>query len=349
MTRRIQQFVSQFDEYKIDAYLVTCDVNVRYLTSLPVSESWLLVFPKKVFYITDFRYVQEARQRLKGICVRQYTKSMTETLFKIVREMKAKRLGFDDRYVSLALYKQMKKDCPGSVMLVAKNNTVETMREIKEKDEVQKIRAAIKINLKAYRYLKRVVTPGITEQNVLLKLERYVKSQGAEFSFAPIIASGPNSCFPHARVTNRRIRNNESVLIDMGIDIQGYKSDLTRIFFLGKISNLLRKMHDAVAMAQEVAIKKIKPGIPAAQIDQEARNYLKKHKLAKFFGHSLGHGVGLEVHEGPGITQRSGAILRKGMVFTVEPAVYIPHKFGIRIEDMVWVTHDGCEVLSRGA
>lgn len=347
MTRRIKQLVSKFDKCNIDAYLVTCDVNVTYLTRFPAEESWLLVSPKKVFYITDFRYLAAARQGLKGMNVQQYTKSITATLFRLTKAMKVKHLGFDERYVSLSHYKRIQKDCPKETKLVARNNIVEQLREIKEKNEVDRIRDAIQLNLAAYQYLKRVIRPGLREQDVLLRLERYVKSRGAAFSFDPIIASGPNSCFPHAKVTDRKIRKNESVLVDMGIDIGGYKSDLTRIFFLGKIPPLLREVYDAVATAQRRSIKKIRAGLSAAEVDREARDYLKKQRLAKFFGHSLGHGVGLEVHEGPRISQHNTAILKEGMVFTVEPAVYIPHKFGIRIEDMVLVTHDGCEVMSQ--
>jgi Xaa-Pro aminopeptidase len=148
-------------------------------------------------------------------------------------------------------------------------------------------------------------------------------------------------------VTDRKIGNNEIVLVDMGMDIGGYKSDLTRVFFLGKIARQIQEVCAHVQAAQRNAIQKIKAGALAKQVDYQARNYLVKKGLGKFFGHSLGHGVGLEIHEGPTISQSSPAVLKEGMVCTVEPAVYIPHKFGIRIEDMVLVTKNGCEVLSR--
>jgi len=220
------------------------------------------------------------------------------------------------------------------------------LREVKDRTEVRRIQEALKLNLQAFQYLKGVIHPGITEREVLLKLEKYVKERKAGFSFDPIIASGPNSCFPHARVTDRKIRNNEPVLVDMGIDLQGYKSDLTRMFFLGKIPQLVNDVNVAVKSAQIQAIQKIRAGVLASDVDYEARNYLEKHRLGKFFGHSLGHGVGLEIHEGPRISQKSMSVLKEGMVFTVEPAVYLPHQFGIRIEDMVLVTKKGCEVLS---
>ena len=348
MNKRLQQFIAHFDQQKIDAYLVTNTVNITYLTHFPASESWLLVFPTKIFYITDARYTLEARRGLKdGINVVEYTKSMVPKVFELMGEMKAGRLGFDDRHMSLAQFKNFEKNRPNGIDLVAIADETEKLRQVKEKNEVDLIRKALKLNLKAYQYLKSVVKPGVSEKQVLEKLESYVKKAGAGFSFPPIIASGPNSCYPHARVSDRKIKNNESVLIDMGMDIQGYKSDLTRMFFLGKIPPLVKEVNDFVAESQERAIRKIKPGIPAADVDFEARNFLEQHRLAKYFGHSLGHGVGLEIHESPRIAQHNSTILKEGMVFTVEPAVYLPNKFGIRIEDMVLVTAEGCEVLSR--
>ena len=194
--------------------------------------------------------------------------------------------------------------------------------------------------------MRKIIKPGFTEKQILVRLERYVKSNGASFSFKPIIASGPNSSFPHARITDRKIRNNEPVLVDLGISFGEYKSDLTRMFFLGKIPALVRQVYDAVFEAQRIAIDGIKAGVPTAKIDLLARNHLKKQRLAKYFIHALGHGVGLEVHESPRLAHNDLSILEEGMVVTIEPAVYIPGKFGIRIEDMVLVKKKNCEILS---
>ena len=347
MNDRLKQFIDQFAEQKIDAYLVTNDVNITYLTQFPAAESWLLVLSPQTFYITDSRYTLEAQQGLKDITVVEYKQSMIPKIFELMGQMNAKSLGFDDRQVTLAQFRNMEKHAPANIKLVPTADVTEKLRQIKEKWEVDLIRKALKLNHKAYAYLKKVVKPGVTEKQVFAKLEAYVKKAGAGFSFPPIIASGPNSCYPHARVSDRKIKNNEPVLIDMGIDIQGYKSDLTRMFFLGKIPPLVKEVNDFVAESQQRAIKKIRPGIPAADVDYAARNFLEQHRLAKYFGHSLGHGVGLEIHESPRISQNNLTILKEGMIFTVEPAVYIPNKFGIRIEDMVLVIAKGCEVLSR--
>ncbi len=335
-----------FDQNKIDALLITKDVNIRYLTGFAASDSWLLVCRGKVFYVTDFRYVLEAKKGLKGVAVKEYKKSIYAKLFELVEAMKAKRVGFDEQCFTVAQYKVLKKFCPSGVRLRAANNLVEKFREVKDVEEVRQIKSALNLHGKAYRFLRKVVKPGVSEREVLWKLEGFVKAKGEGFSFDPIIASGPNSCYPHAHVTDRKICQNEPVLIDIGMDINGYKSDLTRMFFLGRMAPLVRQVNAHVKESQRRAILRIKAGVAVAEVDKEARHYLAKQRLAKYFGHALGHGVGLEVHESPRLSQKSSAILKEGMVVTVEPAVYVPEQFGIRIEDMVLVTKNGCEILS---
>ncbi len=347
MSQRLKKFQACLLSYQLDSYIHTCDANIKYLTHFPASESILITFPTKSIYLTDSRYTQEAKKGLKGTIVEQYDHSMNNALFDILVRNKAKKVGFDDRHLSLNRYQQMVKAMPKGIELVCANDVVEKMREIKQKDEVDQIRKCLELNLAAYKYLKGVIRPGMTEKDVLLKLENYVKPKGAGFSFDPIIASGPNSAFPHARVTERKICNNEPVLIDMGIDINEYKSDLTRMFFLGKMPNLYQEIYAAVSQAQSLAIAKIRDGVKASEVDCAARNHLESLGLAKYFGHSLGHGVGLDIHESPRLSAQSGAVLQKGMIITVEPGVYLPGKFGIRLEEMVFVTKSGCEVLSR--
>jgi len=224
---------------------------------------------------------------------------------------------------------------------------IEQFRMIKDSGEIALMRQALKIHFEALKRLKRWVKPGVTEMDVLFKLEDFVRSQNAGFSFAPIIASGPNGALPHAHPSRRVIKNHEPVLVDTGIDWKGYKSDLTRMFFLGRMPALVQEMNDWVKEAQSLAVAAIKPGAKAAEIDRVARGFLAKHKLDQYFGHSLGHGVGLDIHEEPRLSGKSAATLQAGMVVTVEPAVYLPGKFGIRLEEMVLVTEKGCEVLSE--
>jgi len=346
---RLKKFLLFLSDHRCDAYLVTKDVNVSYLTGTPLSEGWLFVSPKKTFYLTDARYAREAQKALRGIpvCLTTGKRSAFDVLHDLTRRLRAKRIGIDPRHCSLALYRKLKKSAPGGrVRFISRPGLVERLRVIKTPDELKRIRRAIALNQRAFGYLRRVIKPGMTEKEAFFRLEAYVRRLGAGFSFDPIIASGPNGAFPHARITDRRMRSAESVLVDMGIDVEGYKSDLTRMFFLGKIPALIREMTEIVRDSKNRAIEKIRPGIFARDIDQQARNYLDKKGLGRFFSHALGHGVGLEIHEAPKISRQSAVVLEPGMVFTVEPAVYLPGRFGIRLEDMVLVTKRGHEVLS---
>lgn len=346
---RIQKLTSQFSSLGIDAFLATKDINITYLTGFNASESWLLVTPKESFYITDFRYILEAEQGLKGITIKKHDGSMIQAAFELAKDLGLKKIGFDDRHVSLAAFKQFQKNCPKGIGLIELCDVVESIREIKEEKEVDAIKDCLKLHHRAIKFLRGVIKPGLTEEVVLGKLEAYVKERRAGFSFPSIIASGPNSCFPHAHVSRRKIKNNEPVLIDTGIDINGYKSDLTRMVLLGKIPALVSEVTEIVKDAQRKAIATIKAGVPVSVADQEARNHFKKFDLEQYFGHSLGHGVGLEIHESPRLSVKSPAVFKAGMVVTVEPGVYLPNKFGVRIEDMVLVTNKGCEVLSDQA
>jgi Xaa-Pro aminopeptidase len=221
------------------------------------------------------------------------------------------------------------------------------LRAIKRADEIAKIRKALKITALAIEFIRDFIRPGVKELEIAAELERFVRYQGAiGAAFDIIVASGANSCHPHHLPTSKRLADNDVVLIDLGVDYLGYKSDLTRVFFLGKINGLARRIYDLVLKSQEKAIKKIRPGVGADLIDAASRKYIDTKGYGKYFVHSLGHGVGINIHEDPCIASKSDDILREGMVFTVEPAVYLPGKFGIRIEDMVLVTKKGCEVLS---
>lgn len=343
---RLNKFVSRFDRLKVDGFLVTNTANIRYLTRYNAEAAWLLVFPKQAYYLTDGRFTLEAKKGLNGVPVVESTQPFLDPIERLLRRHRAKTIGFDAKHISLATFQKVKNGLPKGTRLVACNGVVETLRQVKEKEEIAQIRKALKINLAMMHFVAKILRPGLTEQQVKYRLDDFVRAQRAGHSFDPIVASGPNSAYPHACTTDRRLRKGEPVMVDAGIDLNGYKSDLTRMFFLGKMTTYFRKVHEAVAAAQQQAIRKIHPQIPASVVDQEARNYLQEKGLARFFSHSLGHGVGLEVHEEPRISAKSKARLEPGMVFTVEPGVYLAGKFGVRIEDMVLVTEDGCEVLS---
>lgn len=343
---RLNSFREKLKNSSLDGFLVSQEANVSYLSRFSAHDSYLLVSKSKVYFITDFRYLEEARKNLKNIEVFQY-KNLFKDVCALVKELKIKRLGFEARGLTYAEYAKIKDGLGEKTKLLDTFNIVESLRQIKSRDELKKIRAAVNIAVSAFRFIKGYLRPGLTEPEVAGELERFIRRKGAETSsFKIIVSSGANSCFPHAGITKRRLGKNDMVLVDMGAEINGYKSDLTRVFFLGKITVIQRKVYRIVREAQAKAIEAIRPGVAISVVDDIARAHISGFGYGSFFGHSLGHGIGLEVHEEPSISNKNKAIIKEGMVFTVEPGVYLPGKFGIRIEDMVLVTKKGFEVLS---
>ncbi len=346
MNPQISQAIQKINLSHLDALLVTKEINVSYLTSFESSESWLLVHPQQTHYITDFRYVEEAKKGLSGIYLKRTKGSIFKEVYALCRDLGVKRLGVESKNITLAEHQKLKDIFKDRIEIVATFDLIESLRQIKTHTEIAKIRQAIKITAEAFKFLKTVINLGNSEAEAEIALENFIREKGAKLAFDAIIASGPNSVYPHAKVTNRKFQLNEAVMVDIGVDFNGYKSDLTRLYFLGKIPSKVREIYQVVQAAQERALKRIKPGIPACEIDAQARDYITKHKLGQFFGHSLGHGVGREVHEAPAISSKNDSKIEKNMVFTVEPAIYLPEEFGLRIEDMVLVTEKGCEALS---
>ena len=257
------------------------------------------------------------------------------------------RVGFEERYLPFAEFSRIQQFSKDKFSLVPTHSLIEDLREVKDASEIAKIRKAVEITQATVRHMRKFLAVGLKEVEVVGEIERFIRFSGARAcAFDIIVASGPNSSKPHHLSGSRRIRDNEPVLIDMGVEYQGYKSDLTRVFFLGKIKVLVHKVYAVVLKAQEKAIKMIRPGVMMAEIDKAAREYIAKQGFAGKFEHNLGHGFGLEVHEGPHVSGNEASLAKPGMVFTIEPGIYLQGEFGIRIEDMILVTRQGCEVLS---
>ena len=322
--------------------------NISYLVGFKSRDSYLLVSKKKNIYFTDFRYIEEARLRLKGnAALARIDGPVSDLLAKACFGMRAKRVGFEENALTFAQYSKIRKALGGKAKLVSADGIVEGLRRVKDKQELKNIRKAIRITQKALKFIKGFIKPGRTELEIAAELERFIRRQGATgAAFDIIVASGPNSSYPHHVSGSRKIRKNEPVLVDIGVEYNGYNSDLTRVFFLGKIKVLAQKICAIVLESQKRAIYRIKAGVRASEVDAASRKCIADAGFGKFFGHSLGHGVGLEVHEKPRLSSKDNSVLMPGEVFTVEPAIYLPGRFGIRIEDMVLVTKKGCGVIS---
>ena len=362
ITNRLLKLHASLENNKLDGFLVSHQSNIAYLTGLPSSDSYLLITPKKNVFITDSRYYQHVQTFLKHrqkqtfqnqrssktevLSVKLRGKSLFQTISGLACSAKIKRLGFESRSLDFAQYQEIKKRLEG-IRLIPTTNLVEELRKLKDKEEVGNIKKAVRIAVLALKYAQTIIRPGISELQIAAELERFIRYQGARTtSFETIVASGPNSAFAHHLTSTKKILEGENVVIDMGVDYLGYKSDLTRTFFLGKIPSKIRMVHDIVLKAQTLAIERIKPGIRLSVIDKSARQHIAEHGFGGLFGHNLGHGIGLDIHEEPFISPLNDQKAEEGMVFTVEPAVYVPDKFGIRIEDDVLVTNNGCEILS---
>lgn len=348
MKRRAQKFLSRLKQENLDGCIVSLPANISYLCGFCASDAYLLVCPKENIYFTDSRYTDEVRAKLKGIALlKQVNGSVFDCLTDACRDLGLSRIGFEERQMPYAEYKKIKEKLKYKAYLVPSHNLIEDLRQIKDAQELDKLREALRITALSLEFIKGFIKPGIKELEIAAELERFIRYNGAiGAAFDIIVAAGSNSAFPHHKPTQRRLQGNEPLLIDIGVDNCGYKSDLTRVFFLDKIKGLTRRIYDIVLKAQEKAIKRIKPGEEIAGIDALSRNYIAGKGYAKYFNHSLGHGIGLQTHESPSISAKNEGILLPGMVFTVEPAIYLTGKFGIRIEDMVLVTKKGCEVLS---
>lgn len=348
MKPRIKNFLSRLKQENLDGFIVCSPANISYLCEFPASDAYLLVTKKENFYFTDSRYTQELGLRLKSLAtLKQINGSVFSHISDTCLKLGLKRIGFEERFMPYAEHRKIKELLRARAYFVPSHNLIENLRLVKDPGEIAKIREALRITGLALEFIKGFIKPGLKELEIAGELERFIRYNAATgAAFDIIVASGPNSAFPHHRPGQRKTKKDELVLIDLGVDYFGYKSDLTRVFFLDKIKGLSRSIYNILLKAQSRAIEKIKPGIEISRIDSLSRNYIAGKGYAKNFVHSLGHGIGLETHEAPSISARNDGILIPGMVFTVEPAVYLPGKFGVRIEDMVLVTKKGCEVLS---
>jgi len=331
-----------------EALLVTSEPNVTYLTGFTGDSSYLLLTQKDEVLLSDKRYTTQLEEECPDLKleVRGPDVKMLEHLGKLAKRMKLKQLAFESHQVTVATHGELQKQLP-KTELVPTKGLVEQLRIVKDKEEVQAIRDAIQCAQRTFEVIRAALRPEQTEKQVADQIEHHVRLFGGECtSFPPIVAVGPRAALPHARPGTPKIREDDFVLVDWGARVRGYASDLTRILVTGKISPKLEKVHGVVAGAQAAAIAAIRHGASIKDVDAAARDYITKAGYGKQFGHGLGHGIGLQIHEAPRMGPKEDAPLKEGMVVTVEPGVYLPGWGGVRLEDDVLVTRNGARVLS---
>ncbi len=334
-------------DLKVDALLISAAPNVRYLSGFTGDNGLLLVTPDSQTLFTDPRFTIQAAEECR--CeVKTVTKTpLDQAAVQTIRRKRWKRVGFEASRISYEVHQRIAKSLARGVTFVPVGPVVDRLRMVKSDEEIARIRRSVLTNSEAFERVARSIRPGARETAVAAELEYQMRNLGAEKpAFETIVAAGPRSALPHAQPTARRVANDDLLLIDMGACQDGYMSDMTRVLFLGKPGRRMRSMYRAVLEAQLAAIDAVRPGVTAAYVDRAARRVLAAKGLAKEFVHSTGHGLGLEIHEGPRLGRRDKTRLAAGMVITIEPGAYIRDFGGIRIEDTVLVTKNGCEILT---
>lgn len=346
--QRRRALAARFDSLKADALLLTGRTDVRYLTGFTGSNGWLLLTADgKGLLLTDPRYTVQARQETNcRVRIVKGSKMLT-ALVEAVGASRIRRLGLDGGQVTWQMHEGLREALPMRVELVHTPGAVAQQRMIKSPAEVTLIREAVRTNSRAFEAAIGRFRPGMTENELAGELDYQMRRHGAEgVCFETIVASGARAALPHARPGRAKIMANQLLLIDMGASQAGYASDMTRTVAVGRVPRVQREAYAAVLDAQQAALECVRPGVRLAEADVTARRVLRRAGLDRFFVHSLGHGLGLDVHEAPRLARTEGGTFSPGMVVTIEPGIYLENEFGIRIEDTVLVTETGHEVLT---
>jgi Xaa-Pro aminopeptidase len=340
---RADRLVALIEERSLDWLLVTNLVNVRYVTGFTGTNGACLVSKEDRLFFTDFRYVERARCEVSEF-------ERVEGGRDLLGDMAARvggRAGFDDAHLSVRAHKQLAEKVGDEVELVPAGGLVEQLREVKEEDELRAMRAAAEAAGAAYEDVRERGLTGRTEREVALSMVRRMEDLGAEGpSFPPIVAAGAHGALPHAEPRDAEIPGGALVVIDAGARVDGYCSDCTRTFASGPLDDDATEVYELVSRAQEQALAAARAGAARRDVDGVARRIIEEAGHGERFGHGLGHGVGLEIHEDPRLTRLAEGTLRAGNTVTIEPGVYLPGRFGIRIEDLVAITEDGPDVLT---
>lgn len=336
----------------VEFFFVSDLINIRFLTGFTGSSAKAVITSRGAWFFTDFRYTTQAAQEVHGFKVRTAKKSFLDDLSTLVRRIKPGELSFEGSVVTYDTFVALRRAVKG-VKLKAVKGLVESVRQVKDPVEIESLTQAARIAEEGFKEARRLlkrVDRGITEIQVSEAISGVLKKKGAQGpSFDIIVASGARSALPHGAATDKRIKKGEFVVVDMGSIFNGYHSDATRTFVTGKPTKKQKEIFTIVREAHDLAIVAVRPGVRASVIDRAAREHIERAGYAKFFGHGTGHGVGLNVHEGPNIGPKSDDRVVEGMVFTIEPGIYIPGFGGVRIEDMVLVTNSGCNILTKSS
>ncbi|GGA68176.1 M24 family metallopeptidase [Ornithinibacillus halotolerans] len=342
---KLNKIRKSLEGLNLDALLIASPINRRYVTGFTGTAGVVLVSKEEAIFITDFRYTEQASEQAKGFTVIEHKSLIEEEVKAQLERLHVKRLGFEKNHLTYATYDRYNSLLDAE--LVPTSDIIEQIRLVKTPEELATLKKAAQIADAAYEHILGVIKPGVKEIEVANELEFFMRKQGAtQSSFDIIVASGFRSAMPHGVASTKEIQAGELVTLDYGALYDGYVSDITRTVAVGEISDELKNIYNTVLEAQLRGVNGIKPGMTGIEADALTRDYIKEQGYGEYFGHSTGHGIGLEVHEGPGLSFRSDVKLEPGMVVTVEPGIYIPNVGGCRIEDDIVITETGNERLT---
>lgn len=348
MTQRLKGIRSAIQERGFDGLVVSRPENRAYLTGFTGSAGWVLITAEDAWLVTDFRYVEQAQSQAPAFTAVKATTTHYTVLAELLERAGARRIGFEGDYLTFDEYGLYGKHLPG-VQLESATGVVEGLRVVKDPDEQETMERAAEIADQAWSQIQTMIKPGVTERNLALELEFAMKRLGAEgLAFSIIVASGVRSSLPHGVASDKVIERGDLVTFDFGAQFRGYCSDMTRTVAVGEISAKQREIYEIVLEAQQRGVAACRPGMTGRELDEVCRSYIAKKGYSDAFGHGTGHGVGLQIHEGPRVNARAeNEVLKPGMMVTIEPGIYLPGWGGVRIEDMVLVTEGGCRSFSR--
>lgn len=347
MTDRLERLRQRLGEEGLDAILISQGENRRYLSGFTGSAGFLLISQRSATLATDFRYIEQAKIQAPAFDIFRTEGELPKWFPELASSLSGGKIGFEANDISFSVHRKLVANA-GENEIVPTEDVVESLRAVKDQEELELITRVVEISDAAFEEVASMIHPGMTEREVAWEIERALREKGSEgLPFDLIVASGPNSALPHHMPTDRVIRPGEPVVIDIGARVAGYSSDLSRTICLGDTDEKFEKIYDLVLGAQLTAIATIESGMSGEQADSLARTVIEQGGYGENFGHALGHGIGLAPHEAPRLGRNSPSTLADGMVFTVEPGIYISGWGGVRIEDVVVLEQGRVKVLSK--
>ena len=345
--QRIERLRKAMQQEQLPAVLITNAYNRQYMTGFTGTSGYVLITLDRAIFLTDFRYMTQAAQQCPLYEVIEHQPKAVLTVLELLQKMGIQKVGFEQNDLSYGSYLGYTVDLSG-IELVGTSNLVEKLRYVKDEHELQIMQEAADLADQTFTYILTRLKPGVTEKQIALDIEVFIRQNGGtSTSFETIVASGERSALPHGKASDRVIQGNEFVKLDFGAYYKGYCSDITRTVVLGKPTDKHKEIYDIVLEAQLHCLENLKPGMSGKEGDALARDVIAKHGYAKHFGHGTGHGLGMEIHESPRLSQTDDTILTPGMVVTVEPGIYLPGFGGVRIEDDVVLTDTGIKILTH--